>query len=97
LRGGQEKKTAPAILGVLKGQPDGITTPDDKNPFGHAGRLGPRFLRWGKFFLGWANRMKGALRAERIFWKTDESSELHERLIVYAWIFLWNQGAGDFS
>ena len=40
--------------------------------------------------------MKGALTAERIFWKADESSELHERLIVCSRIFLWNHGAGEF-
>lgn len=95
LHRGQEKKTAPAILRVLPGQPDGVSAPNDKNSFGHAGRLGPGFLRRGKSFFGWADRMKGTLRAERIFWKTDESSQFHERLIVGAWIFLWNHGTGD--
>ena len=40
--------------------------------------------------------MKGALRAEWVFWKADESSELHECLIVRSRIFLWNHGAGEF-
>ncbi len=96
LRGGQEKKSAPSVLGVLPGQPNGISTADDKNSFLHAGGLGARFLRWGKFFLGGANTTEGALTAEWIFWKADESSELHECLIMSAWISLWNQGAGDF-
>jgi len=97
LHGGQEKKSAPSVLGVLPGQPNEISTADDKNSFLYAGGLGARFLRWGKFFLGRANRMKGALRAEGMFWKADESSELHECLIVSARIFLWNQEAGEFS
>jgi len=81
---------------VLLGQPDGFSTLDDKNSFRPAGRFGARFLGWRKFFSGRANGMKGALRAERVFWKADESSELHECLIVCSWIFLWNHGAGEF-
>ena len=96
LRGRQEKKTAPAILGVLLGQPDEVSTLNHKNPFGHAGRFGARFFGRGKFLFRRANGMKGALRAERVFWKADESSELHECLIVCSRIFLWNHGAGEF-
>jgi hypothetical protein len=96
LRGGQEKKTTPAILGVLLGQPDGASTLNHKNPFGHASRFGARFLGRGKFLFRRANGMKGALSAERVFWKADESSELHECLIVCSRIFLWNHGAGEF-
>jgi len=35
----------------LAGQPDGVSTLDDKNPFGHAGRLGARFFWRGKFIF----------------------------------------------
>ena len=93
--GGEEVKPSPAIRGMLAGEPDRFLPADDKNMFVETGGGRSGVSSGGKVKTGGADGTEGARGAERVFWKADEGTELHQGLIVSAGIFFGNEGGGD--
>ena len=84
---GEEPEASPPLVGMLLGQPDGCATPDDEDRFFLG--AGGRFQAGGgrDLFLRGARPLQGARRTVWIFGKADQSSQLHEGLVVNSWIF----------
>jgi hypothetical protein len=68
---------------------------NDQKIFMKESGFGASGCRVGQIAFGWADQAERAYGAAGIFRKADQSTELHESLIVGSWILFWNNDGSE--
>ena len=94
-KGWKEGESAPTVGGVLMSEPGRISTANDQKIFTKEGGLGAGGCEVGQSAFGWADQAERAFGAERGLRKANQSTELHQCLIMGSWISLWNNDGSE--